>query len=44
MLAEEYGDGAPDVLNAVADLSVNETPPVELMTKVQEWQERLTEE
>ena len=44
VLAEEYGDGAPDVLNAVADLSVNETPPVELMAKVQEWQERLTEE
>jgi DNA mismatch repair protein MutS len=44
VLAEEYGDGAPDVLDAVADLSVNETPPVELMAKVQEWQERLTEE
>ena len=44
VLAEEYGDGAPDVLDALADLSVNETPPVELMAKVQEWQERLTEE
>ena len=44
VLAEEYGDGAPDVLDALADLSVNETPPVELMAKIQEWQERLTEE
>jgi len=44
VLAEEYGADAPDVLDAVADLDVNETPPVELMAKVQEWQSRLDEE
>jgi len=44
VLADEYGDSAPDVLDAVADLDVNETPPVELMAKVQEWQSRLDEE
>ncbi len=41
VLAEEFGDGATDVLDALADVDVNETPPVELMAKVQEWQERL---
>jgi DNA mismatch repair protein MutS len=44
VLAEEYSDGAPDVLDALTDLSVDETPPVELMAKVQEWQQRLDEE
>jgi len=41
VLSAEYGDGAPDVLDAVADLDVTETPPVELMAKVQEWQNQL---
>jgi DNA mismatch repair protein MutS len=30
-----------EVLDAVADLDVNETPPVELLAKVQQWQEEL---
>jgi DNA mismatch repair protein MutS len=29
------------VLDALAEVDVTETPPVELMAKVQEWQERL---
>ncbi|MFB6309190.1 MAG: DNA mismatch repair protein MutS [Haloarculaceae archaeon] len=41
VLEAEFGEGAPDVLDALADLNVDETPPVELMAKVQEWQERL---
>jgi len=32
------------VLDELADLNVNETPPVELMAKVQEWQGELEEE
>jgi len=32
------------VIEQLTDLDVNETPPVELMAKVQEWQERLDEE
>ncbi|WP_121822900.1 DNA mismatch repair protein MutS [Halostella salina] len=45
-------DGGPDavdpdaerVLSAIEDLNVDETPPVELMAKVQEWQARLDDE
>ncbi|MFB6151174.1 MAG: DNA mismatch repair protein MutS, partial [Haloarculaceae archaeon] len=50
---EDTGDGAargpaldPEteaVLDSLRDLDVSETPPVELMAKVQEWQERLDE-
>jgi DNA mismatch repair protein MutS len=32
---------ARDVLDDLRDVDVNETPPVELLTRVQEWQERL---
>jgi DNA mismatch repair protein MutS len=48
--ASADGSGAPEptlpehqqaVLDAVADLDVDETPPVELLAKVQEWQEQL---
>jgi len=44
VLADEFGDGAPDVLDSLSEMDVNETPPVELMAKVQEWQERLANE
>jgi DNA mismatch repair protein MutS len=40
-LAEQYGEDAEEVLDALADLDVDETPPVELMAKVQQWQEEL---
>ncbi|QPV61932.1 DNA mismatch repair protein MutS [Halosimplex litoreum] len=33
-----------DVLDELRDLDVNETPPVELMAKVQDWQAELDEE
>jgi DNA mismatch repair protein MutS len=42
-LADRYGEDADAVLDAIADLDVEETPPVELLTKVQEWQRRLDE-
>ena len=32
-----------DVLEELRDLDVNETPPVELLAKVQEWQDELDE-
>ena len=41
VLQEEYGEGAPEVLDRLASVDVSETPPVELMATVQEWQERL---
>jgi DNA mismatch repair protein MutS len=41
ILAEAYGEDAPDVLAALSDLDVSEVPPVELMARVQEWQESL---
>ncbi len=44
VLADEFGEGVPEVLETLADIDVNETPPVELMAKVQEWQEQLDEE
>jgi DNA mismatch repair protein MutS len=40
-LRETYGEAAGDVLDALADLDVSETPPVELMSRVQEWQRDL---
>ncbi|PSP34187.1 DNA mismatch repair protein MutS [Halobacteriales archaeon QH_10_67_22] len=43
VLADEYGDGAQAVLEALADLDVSETPPVELVAKVKQWQENLDE-
>ena len=39
-----FGEDAPEVLEALADLDVNETPPVELMARVQELQEQLDAE
>ena len=44
VLEDEFGEGAPEVLESLADVDVNETPPVELMAKVQEWQSRLDEQ
>ena len=38
---ETYGEEARDVLDALAALDVSETPPVELMRRVQEWQRDL---
>ncbi|WP_135826868.1 DNA mismatch repair protein MutS [Halorussus ruber] len=40
-LREEFGDGAEEVLEEIADLSVGETAPVELLNEVQAWKERL---
>ena len=40
-IREEYGDAAEDILDALADLDVSETPPVELLRRVQEWQRDL---
>jgi DNA mismatch repair protein MutS len=37
-------DDQREVLDAVSDLDVNETPPVELLAKVQQWQERLDDD
>jgi DNA mismatch repair protein MutS len=36
-----YGEEATEVLDALAALDVSETPPVELMSRVQEWQRDL---
>jgi DNA mismatch repair protein MutS len=43
-LRDRFGEDADDVLDTLADLDVNETPPVELMSTVQELQERLDSE
>ncbi|MDG5776098.1 DNA mismatch repair protein MutS [Haloarculaceae archaeon H-GB1-1] len=40
-LVDRFGADAESVLDALSDLDVNETPPVELMAKVQAWQEKL---
>jgi DNA mismatch repair protein MutS len=40
-LRSTYGEDAEAVLSALADLDVNETPPVELMSTVQSWQEQI---
>ncbi|WP_123538619.1 DNA mismatch repair protein MutS [Halosimplex salinum] len=47
--ASESSGGSLDpeteaVLDELGDVDVNETPPVELMAKVQQWQEQLDEE
>ncbi|UPV76096.1 DNA mismatch repair protein MutS [Halorussus limi] len=38
---EKFGEDAEDVLAEIADLSVSDTAPVELLNRAQEWQERL---
>jgi DNA mismatch repair protein MutS len=43
-LEDRFGPGAEDVLQALSELDVNETPPVELLARVQEWQEDLAED
>ena len=43
-LADRFGDDADAVLEALAGLDVNETPPVELMARVQAWQDDLQTE
>ncbi len=43
-IADRYGEGAADVLAALAGTDVNEVPPVELMARVQEWQSELRSE
>ena len=42
--AEAFGEDADAVLEALSEVNGNETPPVELMAKVQQWQERLDDE
>jgi DNA mismatch repair protein MutS len=39
----ELPPGTESVLEELRDTDVNEVPPVELMARVQEWQERLTD-
>ncbi|WP_276270706.1 DNA mismatch repair protein MutS [Haloarcula litorea] len=43
-IADRYGEDAETVLASLADLDVDETPPVELMARVQEWQADLDTE
>ncbi|MEF8839028.1 MAG: DNA mismatch repair protein MutS [Haloarculaceae archaeon] len=40
-LRDRFGDDAEAVLDALADLDVEETPPVDLLARVQDWQDRL---
>jgi DNA mismatch repair protein MutS len=40
-LQQRFGTDAETVLEALTDLPVDETPPVELVATVQEWQDRL---
>ena len=40
-LRERHGEAAADVLEDLSALDVSETPPVELLSRVQEWQQRL---
>ncbi|GGO00250.1 DNA mismatch repair protein MutS [Haloarcula pellucida] len=42
-LTDRFGEDAEDVLSALSGLDVNETPPVELMATVQQWQDELDE-
>ncbi|MFC6720626.1 DNA mismatch repair protein MutS [Halobacteriaceae bacterium SHR40] len=35
------GEETQAVLDSIADLNINETPPIELLSKVQNWQEQL---
>ncbi|MBX0288236.1 DNA mismatch repair protein MutS [Halomicroarcula sp. F28] len=41
--ADQLDPATEDVLEELSELDVNETPPVELMAKVQEWQAELDE-
>ncbi|CQH47648.1 DNA mismatch repair protein MutS [Halobacterium hubeiense] len=41
--ADGLGSEAREVLDDLRDVDVNETPPVELLSRVQEWQRRLDE-
>ncbi|MFC7019792.1 MULTISPECIES: DNA mismatch repair protein MutS [Haloarcula] len=43
-LEDRFGPGAEDVLRALSELDVNETPPVELLATVQAWQEDLADD
>jgi DNA mismatch repair protein MutS len=43
-LVDEFGTDAEDVLEALSDLDVDETPPVEALARLQEWQARLDDE
>ncbi|MFC6861942.1 DNA mismatch repair protein MutS [Halomicroarcula sp. GCM10025817] len=43
-LEDRFGSGAEDVLRALSELDVNETPPVELLARVQDWQADLDED
>ena len=40
-LRSQFGEDAGEVLDALADVDVNETPPVELLGKLRDWQERI---
>jgi DNA mismatch repair protein MutS len=40
-LQQRFGTDAETILEALTDLPVDETPPVELVATVQEWQDRL---
>ncbi|MFC7075501.1 DNA mismatch repair protein MutS [Haloarcula halophila] len=42
-VTDRFGEEADEVLAALSELDVNETPPVELMAKVQSWQDDLEE-
>ncbi|WP_276251766.1 DNA mismatch repair protein MutS [Haloarcula rara] len=41
--ADQLDPSTEDVLEELSDLDVNETPPVELMAKVKQWQDNLDE-
>ncbi|WP_181686603.1 DNA mismatch repair protein MutS [Halorhabdus salina] len=40
-IADRFGQPAEDVLEELTELDVNETPPVELLTQIQAWQDEL---
>ncbi|MDS0277834.1 DNA mismatch repair protein MutS [Halomicroarcula sp. S1AR25-4] len=42
-LTDRFGEDAEEVLSALSALDVTETPPVELMATVQQWQDELDE-
>lgn len=42
-IAEQFGENAAEVLDALSDLDVDETPPVDLMATAQNWQEKFGE-
>jgi DNA mismatch repair protein MutS len=43
-LSDRFGSNAEQVLESLTDLDVDETPPVELLTRVQQWQATLDDE